>query len=523
MKAWHQLVQGGILGTGRQPLQLPTHASLTLLSAQPDTVDQERQFLQAAALLGQYRRAGGQPTMLPDRADAPHCSPETCQPAPAGATAALRQFIADSDQKLLIEWFQQAARNSLVAPPELLPALLDLAAKQRPLAEALAPCLGERGRWLMRLNPSWSIAAAEQVDETDWRVGSTSAPLRAGALVSTEARQRFLQSYRQQEPAAALALLQSTWGQEAAKERAAFLSALRSGLSLADEPFLEQCLADRSLAVRTEAARLLAGVVGGQRQQALLAQLTSYISVQRGWLRRTLQVKLPARYETNWADLGIREESPLGVRIGQKAGWLVQLLALLPPSALVTHLGVDAVEFLEFVRASDFAEALTMGLLEGAEFHQDHAFLLAELNHLQRLVTLEQVKASEWQDRFVRYAPLLPVTVRDQLLQRYLTAMPGRAFADWTTLAVVIRTFEQLSPTVTTNLLTVQWPALLQRTTQDYGIGRVLLDAAYLLAPAGYPTAVKLFTRPFAERPDYIDHFLRIYGVRHQMEKEFTQ
>ena len=511
MSAWEQVVQQGILGTNRQPLPLPAHASLALLSAQPPVVDQETRFLQATALLTQYRTAGSQPIALPATADALRCPAETGRPAPANATATLRQLVADSDQKLLIEWLRHAAQQTIVAAPELLPALLELATKQRPVAEALAPCLGERGRWLMHLNPAWPIAAAEIVDENDWRVGAS------------EARLRFLQHYRQQEPKAARTLLESTWTQEAAKERTAFLGALRSGLGLADEPFLEQCLADRSLAVRTEAARLLAGLVGGRRQQALLAQLTNYISVERGWLRRSLQVKLPARYETAWADLGIREESPLGVRIGQKAGWLVQLLALLPPTVLVAHLGVDAVEFLEFVRTSDFAEALTMALLEGAELHQDHAFLLAELNHLQRLLTLEQVKASEWQDRFVRYAPLLPTSVRDQLLLRYLTALPGNAFADWTTMAVVMRTFEQLSHNVTNNLLTVQWPALLQRTTQDYGIGRVLLDAAYLLAPAGYPTAVKLFTRPFAERPDYIDHFLRIYGLRHQMEKEFTQ
>ncbi len=512
MNAWDQLVQQGILGTGRQPLQLPQHDGLMALRAQAADIDidQETQFLQAAALLAQYRTAGSQPATFP-AVDAPRCPPETSRSASIGAITMLRQFLADSDQKLLIEWLHHAARHALAVAPDLLPALLDLATKQRPIAEALAPCLGERGRWLMRLNPAWPIAAAESIDETAWRLGSS------------EARQRFLQQYREQTPDAARALLESTWAQEAAKDRIAFLSAFRRGLSLADEPFLEQCLVDRSLGVRTEAARLLAGLVGGQRQQTLLAQLTTYITLERGWLRRTLQVKLPARYEAAWADLGIREESPLGVRIGQKAGWVVQLLALLPPSMFVAHLGVDAIEFLEFVRTSDFAEALTMALLEGAELHQDHTFLLAELNHVLRLLTLGQAKASEWQDRFVRYAPLLPPAMRDQMLQRYLAALPAGAFADWTTLAVVMRTFEQLSLTVTNTLLTVEWPALLQRTTQDYGIGRVLLDTAYLLAPASYPTAVKLFTRPFAERPDYVDHFLRIYQLRHQMEKEFTQ
>lgn len=510
MKQWDGLVQQGILGTARQPLQLSALDGLAPHGSHLMQADQEGQFLQAAALLVQYRAAGCLPMTLPATAGVSFCPIDTNAPAPASATVMLRQLLADGDQKLLTEWLHHAARHTMVVPYELLPQLLELAAKQRPFAAALAPCLGERGRWLMQLNPAWPIAAAEIIDETDWRAGSS------------EARQRFLQHYRQQDAAAARALLETTWAQENAKDRVAFLSALRVGLSVDDELFLEQCLTDRSQAVRTAAARLLAGLVGSQRQQTLLAQLTAYVSIERKWLRRTLQVKLPASYDPTWAQWGIRQESPLGVRVGQKAGWLVQLIALLPPSVLVAHLGIDAIEFLEFVRASDFAEAFSTALLEGAELHQDHAFLLAELNHVQRLLALDQVPTSEWQDRFVRYAPLLPPPVRDQVLQRYLTTLPATAFTDWTTLAGVMRAFDQLSAAVTTNLLTVQWPALLQRNTQDYGIGRVLLDAAYLLAPAGYPAAVKLFTRPFAERPDYIDHFLRIYQVRHQIEKEFA-
>lgn len=510
MKPWADLVQQGILGTNRHALSLPVLDGMDEIWSQLAASDQETRFLQAAALLAQYRAAGRQPMPLPLTACTPLCPAETNPPAPVEAAALLQQFLGDGDHKLLSEWLRHAAQQRMVAPSELLPALLELATKQRSFAADLAPCLGERGRWLMRLNSSWPIAAAEIVDESDWQVGSS------------EARHHFLQSYRRRSPAAARALLETTWAQEAAKDRATFLSALRNDLSMDDEPFLEQCLVDRSQAVRTEAARLLTGLVGSQRQRGLLAELTAYVTIERKWLRRTLQVKLPTRYDPAWAQLGIREESPLGVRVGQKAGWLVQLLALLPPSTVVAHLGVDAIEFLEFVRASDFAEALSMALLEGAELHQDHAFLLAELHHLQRLLTLAQTAPSEWQERFVRYAPLLPPTMRDQVLQRYLTTQAATAFTDWTTLANVIRTFEQLSPAVTTSLLTIQWPALLQRSTQDYGIGRVLLDAAYLLAPAGYPTAVKLFMRPFAERPDYIDQFLRIYQLRHQMEKAFT-
>ena len=363
----------------------------------------------------------------------------------------------------------------------------------------------------MRLNPTWSIAAAEIVDETDWRVGSG------------EARQHFLATYRQATPENARVLLEAAWAQESAKDRALFVGALRHNLSIADEPFLEYCLADRSQAVRSEVARLLAGLIGSRLQQRLLTELTEYLALERKWLRRIVRVKLPAHYKASWAPLGVRDDSPLGVRIGQKAGWLVQLIALLPPSALVAHLGTDAVDFLDLVRASDFAEALSTALIEGAELHQDHAFLLAELHHLQRLLALEQVPRTEWLDRFTRYAPLLPPPTREQVLQRYLTGSQSAAFPDWTLLGAIIRSFAQLSPSITTQLLEIHLPALLQRRTRDYGIGRVLLDTAYSLAPAGYPAAVKLFVRPHEERPDYIDHFLRIYQVRHQMEKEFAE
>lgn len=511
MKQWETFVQQGILGTNRQPLQLPTIEGMAALWSQVATFDQETQFLQAAALLGQYRIAGSLPVSLPTTAGVPPCPAESTAPAPTGAVTLLRQLLTDGDTKLLAEWLHHAADHTMYAPHALLPPLLELAIKQRPLAAALAPCLGERGRWLMGLHPAWQITAAEVIDETDWRVGSS------------EARLRFLQEYRRRDPLTARTLLEASWTQEPAKERALLLGALRSNLSTADEPFLEQALGDRSQAVRTEAVRLLAGLSGLRLQQSLLSTLTTYVTVERKWLRRTLQVQLPPSFQPDWAALGIREQSPLGVRVGQKAGWLVQLVALLPPSALVAHLGVDAVEFLDLVRTSDFAEALRMAVLEGAETHQDHAFLLAELHHLQRLLALDQAPISEWLDRFVRYAPLLPPPTREQVLQRYLTTQQKAAFPDWTTLGAVMRLFDQLSVTNTTQLLQEHLPLLRQRNTNDYGIGRILLDAAYILAPAGYPVAVKLFVRPLEERPDYIDHFLRIYQVRYQMEKEFSQ
>jgi hypothetical protein len=319
-------------------------------------------------------------------------------------------------------------------------------------------------------------------------------------------------------------LIATVWGQEAAAERVAFLATLRTQLSLEDIPFLEASLNDRSQYVRTEAARLLARLPATTLHQTVLTQLTTYIVIERKWLQRHLTLKLPAIFAEEWQRWGLREQSPLGVRIGQKTGWLVQLIALVPPSALVNTLGLDAVELLEVIRASDAAEALVTALLEGAEQHQDYAFLLADLRHLLRLLGLAQIQQGTFIERFARYAPTLPPAERLTLVQEYLQLTGASAFGDWATLQMTLQPCGQLSPAITNALLTTQLPTLLQRNTGDYGIGRILLDLAYQLAPVGYAQAIVLFQRRQGEeRPAYVDRFLQIYALRQQVAQAFAE
>ncbi len=522
MNSWQQLVQQGVLGTARHatvPAFPPEVVALWEAPAGQATMEQialpdaEQRFLQAAAILAQYEAAGLLPTALEARSglhEIVAAQPET-QPA-VGARPAqlLHQLVADFDSKLLVEWLGHAAKQGAYLPHDRLSFLLERAAKERTLAHALVPCLGERGRWLMALNQRWQIGAAEAIDAAHWHEGSI------------EARVAYLQGLREQAPAQAHSTLVTVWTQESAADRAALLATLRTNLSVADLPFLEEARTDRSLNVRIQASRLLATVPQATFHRDLMTQLTAYLNLERRWLKRQLVVTLPTYFRDEWREYGVREQSPLGVRIGQKAGWLVQLIALVPPSTLVAALGVDAVELLDLIRASDHAEALVSALLEGAEQHQDYTFLLAELNHLLRLLALSQVPQSEFVDRFGRYAPILPPPERALLVQRYLELTESRAFGDWATLQTVLRHFTALPYGITNQLLTKQMPTLLQRNTRDYGIGRILLDLAYQLDPALYPQAEILFQRRHGEeRPDYIDRFLQIYHIRHQMLKAF--
>ncbi len=56
----------------------------------------------------------------------------------------------------------------------------------------------------------------------------------------------YLTALRGQDPVVARELLAAGWSRENAEERAQLLAALRHGLSLADEEFLEDALDDRA-------------------------------------------------------------------------------------------------------------------------------------------------------------------------------------------------------------------------------------------------------------------------------------
>ena len=168
MSAWQQLVQQGVLGTERQAMAPSLDPSLAVLLQPKSTApDAEETFLQMATILTQYERVGRQPATITaqQRETLNSAPPESLTPVDEHQTLLLRQIVGEFDLKLVLEWLAHGTNQGIHLPPDLLPTLLERATKDRSLATALAPCLGERGRWLIALNPAWEIAAAEQIDD----------------------------------------------------------------------------------------------------------------------------------------------------------------------------------------------------------------------------------------------------------------------------------------------------------------------------------------------------------------------
>ncbi|MDX2232646.1 MAG: DUF5691 domain-containing protein [Leptolyngbyaceae cyanobacterium bins.349] len=362
---WQAIATAALIGTTRQPFQPPpTSGQLGYILSQLQAKPPETALLLAAATVALHQRVGWlPPTVAPasaspcPAADLPRCSPR--------ASRCLQQILQGPYPQLLPEWLHLAAIAQQRVPEMHLPALLDKGRQTRQLRPAIVPVLGQRGRWLAAQNPDWSYAVALTTD-TDWETGTTAARLLA------------LQELRSHQPDLARELLQATWSQEAASDRAKFLETLQTGLSLADEPFLEQALGDRSKEVRRVAADLLASLPDSRLCQHVAVALSPYLSLKRQ-PDLSLQVQLPDHFDPTWTQLGI-DQKPITVvntRLGEKAWWLLQMIGSTPLQTWSDRWQLSSAEIIELTRSHEWQLALLGGWALAAKRQHHDAWLAA--------------------------------------------------------------------------------------------------------------------------------------------------
>lgn len=386
MQEWDDVLRAALLGTERQSSAFPAPQGAqplaAALSALP-SADPALRLLSAAGLLTVYRRAGNQPAEAAPPSAAP--APDAAQDRPrVGARAAgmLAQVLGNAKRPLVAEWLDCCASAGLRVPEEYLPALFEWGRLEKDLHGSIAAVAGLRGSWLAGQNQAWSFAQgasglqAPEIGDS-WETGSL--PVRIGALAGLRAT----------DPERARGMLEASWEQEDAEARAAFLRALAKGLSSADEPFLEKCLADRRKEVRTAAADLLVLLPGSRlvaRMRERLAPLLEFGPGKKGILgklagaRGTLAVTLPKDCDEGMQRDGIAEKPPGGRKIGQKQWWLQQMLAAVPPAAWCEAWKLEPEGLLALSEKTDYAEALREGLAAAALRARDEAWAVALLS-----------------------------------------------------------------------------------------------------------------------------------------------
>ncbi|MEV6085375.1 DUF5691 domain-containing protein [Streptomyces parvulus] len=311
--SWEQLVTVALLGTDRR----------TPPGCEPGP-GAAAAVLDAAAAETVRRRAGLRPARAARR---PERAPEDPRPPlPASAARRLAMLLADRPgaaaggrrgaapdlMELLPQWLATANARGFAAPPEALPALLDAARGRTDLRPAALRFAGSRALWLARLNPDWRFALRGTPG------GGTVPPgpgdgdrvhrLWDEGLFAE--RVALLAALRARDPAGARELLASTWATERAEDRLMFLDSLRTRLAPADEPFLEQALADRSRNVRATAAELLSALPGSALAARMAARAVTCVSLDRSLGHAPCGAPVDARDASRAHDDHALERSP---------------------------------------------------------------------------------------------------------------------------------------------------------------------------------------------------------------------
>ncbi|MYR42255.1 DUF5691 domain-containing protein [Streptomyces sp. SID5910] len=338
--AWEELVTSALLGTQRR----------TPHGHEPGR-DAPAALLDAAAVETVRRRAGLTPARAARRPDpAPG---DDRPPLPDAAARRLTMLLTDRPgtagggrrgtapdlMELLPQWLAAANARGFAAPPEALPALLDAARGRTDLRPAALAFAGPRALWLARLNQDWRFALRATPG------GGTSLP---GPDATERVRQLWqeglfaervalLASLRSRDPAAARELLASTWATERAEDRLMFLDSLRTGLAAADEPFLEQALADRSRNVRATAAELLSALPDSALAARMAARALTCVSLDRATDRPAITVEAPHECDAGMERDGVAPKPPAGR--GERSWWFGQLVEAAPLGAWPARLG----------------------------------------------------------------------------------------------------------------------------------------------------------------------------------------
>ncbi|MFD7444804.1 DUF5691 domain-containing protein [Streptomyces sp. NPDC059909] len=373
--AWEELVTSALLGTDRRtpPVDLV-----------PPGKEAPLALLDAAATHTVRRRAGLRPAAagpLPE--PAPHDSrrvlPEPARrrlaqlladrAAPAGSGG--RRGAAPDLTELLPQWLAAADAHGYRAPASALPALLDAARARTDLRPLVLRFAGPRGLWLARFNPEWKFAlrgsSGGSVLPAPEDVPAVRRLWEEGLFAE---RVALLASVRAHDPAAALALLTGTWPTERAEDRLMFLDSLRSGLSDADEPFLEQALSDRSRNVRATAAELLSALPHSALAARMAGRAATCVGLDRADGAAGIIVEAPHECDAAMQRDGVVPTPPSGR--GERSWWLGQLVEAAPLSIWAARLGGrTAAEIVALPVADDWGDELHAAWCRAAVLQRD--------------------------------------------------------------------------------------------------------------------------------------------------------
>jgi len=470
-------------------------------------------LLEAAATALTYRRAGTTPSRghQPVRA----APAETDRPLPAAAGARLLRLLTDGGtpggaqetQELLAQWLAAAARHGGFVPPESLPALLDAGRRNGAIRPALGRTAGHRGAWLAGMRADWrwlrdeAPGAADSADPDVWETGT------AGARLA------HLTRLRETDPAAARALLEGTWQTEAPEDRARLVTALDTGLSPADDPFLDQVLDDRRKEVREAALDLLQRLPGSALGRRMAERAEAAVRLEhRTFGRDRLVVSPPEELTPELRRDGIAAQPARGT--GVQAWLLEEIIAGAPLGTWTAAFDRAPAAVVELARGNDWETPLLHGWAKAAIVQADSAWAVALVKNDSRESGAGLREAVRWDlHLLLPPADLARIAAdflrrEDHLAHRLLAVHPG-AWPDELAIAVI------------------ETIAHRARTDKHSWQLAELCRAAALAMPPAYATHIAALAEQLDQQPTDpsrirpVAELARTLTFRHEMLMEF--
>ncbi len=508
MKEWDALVKECILGSKQgRATQSENFPELNARFASWAHLPAEQQRLNGLALFQTYLLAGKSPWLdvdTPLEAAAPEskafCSDRSSQ--------LIKRFLGEKDDHLLAELVRLIASHNQVVPAQFLPALVKAAQRNSRLPAPLHQAMGSRGLWLCSLNPEWTKLFGLQQKETgapgkddDWEYahGPWRLELFTQALTGS--------------PEQTLTKLCRLWPQESASERQALLKCFAPLLSVHHINFLQGCLKDRSQVVR----KIACGYLLKLGDRALWAWFQTFINtafaIKKKLLGKSqLVVSLPQSFDPEWKTLGIQEKTaliPTLGKVGEKSGWVYQLLSCINPENVAGELGIDLQQLVDLADRSDHADVLLAAMDAAAKQDSCESYVVVRSRHLNgedQLAWLGQM------------ADAFPLEAIEPILDQNLDGLQKKIGKTWIKILYLLDRFSQLPPQLsekTVNALIFQS----RGQSREYGIGPLIDNLGYRLS---LQVGSSIVPRLQAEQNDLFAVLLHRYQQRLEVHKEFN-
>lgn len=505
---WREVAASALVGAERRPPPSPSsYGPLAEALSGLDRGNPTAQLLDLAVAITQYVRVGREPGTEAEPPAEP-CPPDDITECTPATAQRLRRMLDGDTPSVLPEWLSLAVAAGRRIPADRLADVLTLARRQSELRSLLRPALGKRGRWLGALNPDWGYTGGD-ADQTDpeavWQTGTRPERLLA------------LRSLRAADPARGLALLTSTWSNEPADDRAAFVEALAVGLSQEDEPFLEAALDDRGKTVRREAVELLARLPESRFAQRMVERTAGLLR----WERRGLVVELPTACDAAMIRDGVVAKPPAG--LGERGWWLRQLVAATPLGCWKGLAKESPAELIKAANETEWGHEFWSAWAQSATRARDAVWAAVLLEF--------RPAAAEREDMLTQLLAVLDPKQRDAYLLHLLEVHPGALNAQHPASPLVRSIDTPMGPGLGRLVLrrlreAVALDEAAPRPRYDYELAILLTRLGGLLPPGLAAEVGSLWPRSEGERTYYeqaAEQMKSLLHFRYEMHQEFAR